>query len=67
MTDCGPTFPASGTPEAFSEALRWWLAHDAERDAAALQARLAVADRTFDNTARRLLDLIGAAGDEIAA
>ena len=50
-----PTFDG---PEDASEQLRWWLAHDSQREAAATQARAAVADRTFDNHAARLLRLL---------
>jgi spore maturation protein CgeB len=51
-----PTF--SGTGEA-SELLAWAIAHPAERMAAAAAARAAVAGRTFENHARRLLSMIG--------
>lgn len=47
-----PTFSGPGDA---SEQLRWWLGHPAEREAAAQKARLAIADRTFVNNARRLL------------
>lgn len=47
-----PTF--SG-PEDAGEQLRWWLAHEDERAEAALKARAAIADRTFESNARRLL------------
>jgi spore maturation protein CgeB len=42
-----PMLPTFRTPAEFTEALRWWLRHDRERDAAAARAREAVADRTF--------------------
>lgn len=54
-----PMLPTFTEPGEFSDQLRWWLAHDTQRDEAATQARAAVADRTFDANARRLLTLIG--------
>lgn len=50
-----PTFTGPGEA---SQLLRWWLAHPDQREAAADRARAAVADRTFDNHARRLLRLL---------
>jgi spore maturation protein CgeB len=50
-----PTFT---TPEQASDQLRWWLDHPDQRATAALKAREAVADRTFDNAAARLLRLL---------
>lgn len=50
-----PTF--SG-PEEAGEQLRWWLAHNDEREQAALKAREAIADRTFTSNAKRLLELL---------
>lgn len=50
-----PMLPSFATPEDAAEQLRWWLGHDAERQAAARAARAAVADRTFAGNARRLL------------
>lgn len=50
-----PTF--SG-PEDAGEQLRWWLAHEDERAEAALKARAAIADRTFESNARSLLKLV---------
>ena len=47
-----PTFDG---PEDASEKLHWWLAHDAERERAASLAREAIADRTFVNSAKKLL------------
>lgn len=55
-----PMLPRFGGPAEASELLRWWLAHPAEREKAAAQARAAVADRTFTNHARQLLRLLGA-------
>lgn len=50
-----PMLPTFDGPGDFGEKLRWWLAHDDERDAAALAAQAAVAGRTFHNHAARLL------------
>jgi len=55
VLDMLPTF---ASPEDASEQLRWWLWNDAEREAAAEKARAAVADRTFNNAAARLLQLL---------
>jgi spore maturation protein CgeB len=49
--------PVFDNPVEASAILRWWLAHDAERDRAAALAREAVAGRTFEANARRLLAL----------
>lgn len=54
VLDMLPTFTSPGEA---SEQLRWWLRHDREREAVAAKARLAVADRTFEANARRLLEL----------
>lgn len=53
-----PMLPTFAGPEDASEQLRWWLAHDRERGKAAAAARAAIADRTFENHARRLLQLL---------
>ena len=53
-----PMLPTFDGPGDFAEKLRWWLAHDEERDAAAAAAREVVADRTFVNHAKRLLRLL---------
>jgi spore maturation protein CgeB len=50
-----PMLPTFASPEEASELLRWWLAHPAEREEAALKARAAVAERTFRNNAVELL------------
>jgi spore maturation protein CgeB len=50
--------PTVAGPEDASEQLRWWLAHEDERQEAAEKARAAVADRTFENHARRLMRLL---------
>lgn len=50
--------PVFSGPDDASEKLRWWLAHDPERERVASAARLAVMDRTFRNNARRLLRML---------
>lgn len=52
--------PSFTTPEEFGEKLRWFLAHPEQREQAALKARTAVADRTFDNNVKHLLDRVSA-------
>jgi spore maturation protein CgeB len=53
-----PMVPTVAGPEDFADKLRWWLAHDTERQAVADQAREAIADRTFLNSARKLLQIV---------
>lgn len=53
-----PMVPTFDGPADFSEKLRWWLGHDRERERVAALARLAVADRTFEANARRLLEAL---------
>lgn len=53
-----PMLPTFSSPAEASELLRWWLAHDDERIAAAAAMREAIADRTFENHAARMLRLI---------
>lgn len=55
LFDMLPTFTE---PAELGELLRWAVNHDDERAAAAAAARAAVADRTFKNSATRLLGLI---------
>lgn len=50
--------PIVGSPEETSDQIRWWLAHDDERRDLAVQAREAIADRTFSNSAAQLLRLL---------
>lgn len=54
----GSILPSFTSPEDASEQLRWWLTHGIYREETAAQARAAVADRTFVNSARRVLRLI---------
>ena len=53
-----PMMPAYSGPEEAAQLVRWALAHDSEREKAAAKAREAVADRTFEANARRLLRLL---------
>jgi hypothetical protein len=57
VLDMLPTF---SSPEEASELLRYWLDRPAEREALAMKAREAVADRTFSNHAAHLLRILGA-------
>lgn len=56
--DLFPMLPTFTEPGEFHDLLRWWLAHPAERTAAAASARAAIAERTFATTAARLLRLV---------
>lgn len=58
--DLFPMLPVVSEPQELSDALRWLLAHDAEREAAGKAARVRIEDRKFDNNARRLLQLVDA-------
>jgi spore maturation protein CgeB len=53
-----PMLPSFSGPDDFGEQLRWWIGHDDERERVAKLACEAVADRTFDVNALRLLHLI---------
>lgn len=53
-----PMLPRFTTPGEAADQLRWYLAHPDARETAAAKAREAVADRTFDNNAARLLRLL---------
>lgn len=50
-----PMVPTFTGPEDFEDQLRWYLAHDTERERVAQAARAAIADRTFDNNCKFLL------------
>ena len=45
-------------PEDAADEIRWLLAHDREREKMAAAAREAIADRTFGNSARKLLKML---------
>ena len=53
-----PMLPSFTTPAQAAELLRWYLARPAEREKRAAAAREAVAGRTFESNARRLLELL---------
>ena len=53
-----PMLPTFASPEDAGEQLRWWLAHDSEREAASAAALDAISDRTFDRNAKSLLRLL---------
>lgn len=53
-----PMLPTVTGPAEASRALRWWLAHDDARQAAADLARKAVAGRTFAGHAKQLLSML---------
>lgn len=56
--DLFPMLPKFYGPEDFGEKLRYWLRRPAKREEAATQARTAIADRTFNHNAQRLLELL---------
>ncbi len=62
-----PMLPTITSPDEFGDDLRWWLTHKTKRTEAANAARAAIVDRTFTNTAARLLRLVESAGRKIAA
>ena len=56
--DLFPMLPAFSSPGEASEQVRWLLGHEAERERAAQAAMAAIADRTFEGNAGRLLKLL---------
>jgi hypothetical protein len=57
--DLFPMLPIFETPDELGDQIRWALANPDKRQKAADDARAAVADRTFDVNARKLLSLLG--------
>ena len=53
-----PFVPTFSGPEDFSEQLRYWLDREAQRDEITRRATAALADRTFDNAARTLMQRV---------
>ncbi len=53
-----PMLPTFTTPEDASDQLRWWLSRPDTRRELAGKAREAIADRTFNNQAARVLQLL---------
>ncbi len=51
-----PMIPTFDGPGDFGDKLRWWLAHDKEREQVAEKAQAAIEDRTFINHARQVLE-----------
>jgi len=47
--------PSFASPSEFGDKLRWWLAHDSQREDAIKGAKAAVSGRTFANNAKSLL------------
>jgi spore maturation protein CgeB len=62
-----PMLPTFDGPADFGDKLRWWLAHDDERAAAAQAARAAIADRTFKQTTAQFLRLLSESDQAVAA
>ncbi len=56
--DLFPMLPTFSEPGEFASLLHWFLAHPGKREKAAAQARAAIADRTFDAHAARMLRLL---------
>ena len=54
----GKILPSYSDPEEATGQLRWWLAHDDQRETAGLALRAAVRPRTFTANARRLLEIL---------
>jgi spore maturation protein CgeB len=50
--------PTYDSPADATAKLRWWLEHDEDRAMVARAIRARIADRTFDNAAKRLLTLL---------
>ena len=53
-----PFLPRFTSPQEASDQVRWLLAHDGAREKAAAEACAAIADRTFEANAKRLLRLL---------
>jgi spore maturation protein CgeB len=59
LPDILPTFKNPGEA---SDLIKWWVKHDEEREKHALLARDRIADRTFDNAARKACKWMEEAG-----
>jgi spore maturation protein CgeB len=57
-----PMLPAFDTPQEAEELIRWYVAHDREREDAANRALGAIADWTFDNRAADVCGIMEDAG-----
>jgi spore maturation protein CgeB len=51
-----PMLPTFSDPDEFGELVRWWVSHESARRNTARAAQAAVADRTFVNNAKALLE-----------
>lgn len=58
--DLFPMLPTFSEPRELDEIIRYYLAHESERESAASRAREAIADRTFDAHARQAMQLLPA-------
>lgn len=56
--DLFPMLPTFTSPEDAAEQMRWWLAHDTEREEVAMKARAAVRPRTFTANVAKMLELL---------
>lgn len=65
--DLFPMLPTFTESDEFADKLRWWLNHPSLAQDVAAAARAAIADRTFTNTAARLLRVVEQAGNKRAA
>ena len=65
--DVFPMLPTFTESDEFSDKLRWWLAHPELAADVASAARAAIADRTFTNTAARLLRVVEQVGSKRVA
>ncbi len=57
-----PMLPTFSGPEDAEEKLRWWLKHDRQRENAADLALTAIEERTFENRAKEVTELMEATG-----
>ena len=53
-----PMLPSYGSPEEAADLIRWFTAHDSEREKRARAAYEAIADRTFTNAAKELMQIL---------
>lgn len=53
-----PMLPTFASPEDAAEQIQWWVHHDMERQDAAMSARAAIRERTFENNAKALLGML---------
>jgi len=58
VSEVFPHLPKIESPGDCVEQLRWWLTHDSERETAALRARDAISEWTFEHSARRFCNIL---------